>query len=213
MLALNPKLPTYSLVRSLVPRFNGRSRSTLRRLLVEIEMLRGTVGAPRLWRDLSSWTEGLPDRELIELVNAIWDGHTFDLSISRLYGTYLFINTHAILGVDPNGNYFENDLTRGFLTSKDWSVTEADYREGILSLLSIVKLNASKTDVKKKWSEFCSANTRARSDHFKRELLSCRIINLEDRGILTSGKDFTLTRYGSRYLAFCERNLGKEIIA
>jgi hypothetical protein len=197
-LSLNPKLPLYGLAAKLLAPLAGASKSEVSHLLRELELLRGTRGAPRDWSN-AGWRAELSgtDRHLAE---RLWAAVP-ELSPGRLYGTYLLINKYGLLehaGLQP---YVFGEKAERFIAGDRDLLTFMDLGEGMIALLAIVADSQNFQLVRSQWEVFCSRNTHSKSQTTMHDLFRHRIANLSDRKVLVKHVgSISLTAVGEAHL-------------
>jgi restriction system protein len=196
-------LPSYPILRLLIPLWDGVSDSSIRHLLGSIAPLSGTPQDPIHWRDPDRWISERLDGEDRALARLVWEGTRRSFNPRTLEGAWRLLDKHLLL------QKHEGVLrltTRGqdFL---DHPLGDAerdlDEAEGLRHLLLLIceRGPVRRVELLHSWANFARQHSGCLSPSRLEGLLSCRLDGLIERNLVfLQGLAYQLTGEGLAYL-------------
>ena len=199
-----PHFPPYEEVRHLLRIWEGWTRDQVTGLNQTIWNLRGTPQDPVDWTEPEKWITERLDGENRELAKSIWKGSDNSVNPRYTYGHWGLITKHHLLEENSEGKL---QLTQGgqeFFQSKNGeTVFHLDEHEGLIALLSMVKVNqpTRKSELTESWTLHLEQHSNLHSPATVQNALHSRIKNLIERNLIErNGWKYSLTDEGSTYL-------------
>lgn len=199
-----PHLPTYKQARKFILAVHGIVPEAITHLKGQIQEQVGTPQNPVNWREPERW---IPERLSgydRELAYKIWRETDYLVNPRYLGGCWWFTQRHSLLSPDNHGNLVISDRGQDFISNPTGqSSSEIDYKEGMLTILSIVSEHSpsQRQDILPGYAEFCIAFTTFQAPYVHRTSIGNRLLNLVDRGLLVHhGILYELSEAGYNYL-------------
>ncbi|MBS1211055.1 MAG: uncharacterized protein H6R19_3453 [Proteobacteria bacterium] len=199
-----PLFPLYSEVRLLVQILDGISKDAVWGMIKALFDQAGTPQSNVDWSQPNEWIEQRLQGANRELAKKIWADSAGTVNPRHIYGSYLFINTFALLVPDAQGIYKRSLDGAAFLDDKAPVLRKLDEEEGLPQLLSILAAHspAKRGDLLDEWSEFLLENSNYGTVSTFKDTLRRRLLNLVERGyVAREGNTYTITDKGIRYAA------------
>jgi restriction system protein len=199
-----PWFPTYSEVKHLLPLLDGVPKADVVGMNNTLYEQMGTPQNPVDWTEPNIWIPQRLKGTFEALAMRIWKNSGETVNPRYLYGSYMLINTYALLETDTSNVYRLQERGRAFLANDMTLIRELDDVEGILELLVILsgKTKAKRADILPQWSAFLKEHSNYKTDSSIQDTLRNRLINLVDRGLVErNGNNYTLSSTGQTYLS------------
>lgn len=199
-----PLFPLYSEVRLLMGIWEGVGRQAINAMTRAIWEKTGTPQKPVDWSDPDTWIKKRFSGEVAELAGRIWLESGRRVNPRHAYGSYLFINSYALLTINVFGVYQLSSRGKAFLAEDRKILREIDEAEGLPELLGILadKKKARRGDLLPEWGDFLLENSSFQTTASIKDTLRRRLVNLIERGYLTrDGINYALTDIGRDYAA------------
>lgn len=203
-LVKTPLFPLHSEVRKLLQVWDGTSKSSIRSMINEIYDQTGTPQNPVDWSNPDEWIATRLSGTSADLARKTWLDTDKTVNPRHAYGSYLFINTYALLEVDHLETYHLSDSGRRFLEDDAEFVRSIDHLEGLPKLLSILANHspARRGDLLEEWGEFLLEHSKFGTASTIKDTLRRRILNLVERGFIErEGNTYSITDRGVAYAA------------
>jgi restriction system protein len=198
-----PLFPKYSEVRVLLNLLEGVSAEEVRSLIRVMWDQTGTPQKPVDWSNPGIWIPGRLSGQEAQLAQHIWAGSRKTVNPRHIYGSYLFINSYALLVPNSTGIYELTEKGSGFVDAEDRVIRELDELEGIPQPLSILaaKTRGRRSDLLPEWEDFLKNTSKYGTNSTIRDTLRRRLANLLDRGLVTcEGIAYEITANGLAYV-------------
>jgi restriction system protein len=199
-----PWFPTYSEVKHLLPLLDGVPKADVVGMNNTLYEQMGTPQNPVDWTEPNIWIPQRLKGTFEALAMRIWKKSGETVNPRYLYGSYMLINTYALLETDTSNVYRLQERGQTFLANDMTLIRELDDVEGILELLVILsgKTKAKRADILPQWSAFLKEHSNYKTDSSIQDTLRNRLINLVDRGLVErNGNNYTLSSTGQTYLS------------
>lgn len=199
-----PLFPLYSEVRLLVQILDGISKDAVWGMIKALFDQTGTPQSNVDWSQPNEWIEQRLQGANRELATKIWADSAGTVNPRHIYGSYLFINTFALLVPDAQGIYKQSSDGASFLDAKASVLRKLDEEEGLPQLLTILAAHspAKRGDLLDEWSEFLLENSNYGTVSTFKDTLRRRLLNLVERGyVAREGNTYTITDKGIGYAA------------
>lgn len=197
-----PLFPLYSEVKALLGILDGVAKEAVHGM---IKAILNQVGTPQNtvdWTQPDEWIQERLDGSNRNLAKEIWAKSFGNVNPRYIYGSYLFINTYALLVVDGQGIYKLSDVGGKFAEGDPAEIRKLDEAEGLPQLLSILAANspAKRGDLLEEWSEFLLENSKYRTASTFKGTLRARLLNLVEREYVDrDGNTYSVTHKGVAY--------------
>lgn len=200
-----PLFPEYSQVRRLVTILaDTTTKSAVLQLINALWDQTGTPQNPVDWSNPDQWITERLSGEDAELALRIWDASEKTVNPRHIYGSYLFINTYALLAPDVHGVYRLTPTGQAFLVQDAATVRAIDEAEGLPNVLAILAAHspAKRGDLLDDWAEFLNRYSKYGAASSIKDTLRRRILNLVERNYITrAGNTYRITDSGIAYAA------------
>lgn len=164
--------------------------------------LRGTPQNTVSWLNPNIWiSERLPT-EVQGLASRIWEISDHKLNPRHIYGSYLFMNNHDLIGVE-SGIYQLTEKGKLFLSDDVITLQSIDENEGLLQLLKLFQAagKAKVSDLKPQWAEYLSDHSNFGTESTIRDTIQRRTRNLLNRQLLVKeGHKYSVSADGEAWL-------------
>ncbi len=199
-----PLFPLYSEVRLLVQILDGLSKDAVWGMIKTLFDQAGTPQSTVDWSQPDEWIEQRLKGSNRELAKKIWADSAGTVNPRHIYGSYLFINTFALLVPDAHGIYKKSPDGTAFLDEDASVLRKLDEEEGLPQLLSLLAAHspAKRGDLLDEWSEFLLENSNYGTVSTIKDTLRRRLLNLVERDyVAREGNTYTITDKGIGYAA------------
>lgn len=199
-----PLFPLYSEVRLLIQILDGLSKDAVWGMIKALFDQAGTPQSNVDWSQPDEWIELRLHGANRQLAKKIWADSSGTVNPRHIYGSYLFINTFALLVPDAQGIYRISADGTAFLAGKAAVLRKLDEEEGLPQLLAILAAHspAKRGDLLDEWSEFLLQNSNYGTVSTFKDTLRRRLLNLVERGyVAREGNTYTITDKGIGYAA------------
>ncbi len=199
-----PWYPTYSEVKHLLPILDGVSKTDVIGMNKMLYEQMGTPQNPVDWTKPDVWIPQRLNGTFQALAMRIWKTSGGIVNPRYIDGSYILINTYALLETDKLNVYHLQERGQAFLANDMTLLRELDDVEGILELLVILssKTKAKRADILPQWSVFSKEHSNNKTDASIQNTLRDRLKNMVDRGLVErNGNNYTLSATGQTYLS------------
>lgn len=200
-LVRNPKFPKYSSVRDLMKVIKGCRKQDVRAFLNAKSMESGERGAPVSWKNPDQWMSDRLTGVEKEIAERVWFGTERRLNPASIYGSYLLIVRYHLLGSDE-GTLTWTERSSLFQKQSSSVIFEVDFYEGVREIIEFLSAgDATKSDLREHWRNFCFNKTNIKSERSIDSTLSLRLTNCRERDLIKrSNENFSLCEIGLEYL-------------
>lgn len=197
-----PLFPAYSEVTELIKVFTGEKRELVWSMIRALLDQAGTPQSAVDWSQPDEWIDQRLQGEQRRLARKIWEQSLHRVNPRHIYGSYLFINTYALLVADYTGAYALTGDGQSFLDKDATVLRKLDEQEGLPQLLAILAAHspAKRGDLLEEWSVFLLENSNYGTTSTFKDTLRRRLLNLVEREFVSrEGNTYTITEKGIHY--------------
>jgi restriction system protein len=199
-----PLFPLYSEVRQLIEIFKGQAKDSVWGMIKTLFDQSGTPQSTVDWSQPDEWIDLRLQGAHRNLAHRIWTDSRKTVNPRRVYGSYLFINTYALLVPDAGGIYTLTDDGKAFLANDPALLRGLDEAEGLPQLLAILAAHspAKRGDLLDEWEDLLLASSKYGTPATIKSTLRQRLLNLVERGLASrEGNSYTITDEGVQHAA------------